>query len=1321
MDILPLLSILMTGLVIGSLVTLRVMGRRYSTKKVKECQGGVVDREIQRQAAMLALVLDTIPVRVFWKDREGRYLGCNQLFALDSGHQSSRDLLGKTDLDMPWREDAQAYRAEDQEVLSTGKARLNFERVRTTRSGNELWLRTSKIPLPGFDGEILGILGVYEDITRRKEIEGCLREQEARMRLILDSAGDGIITINSDGIIESFNRAATRLFDYSASEVIGEDVNRLIPESYRVLHNGSMKRYLETGIASVMGTGREVQGLRKDGTIIPLFLTVSQLEIEDELLFIGIIRDLTREKEKETELLKLSSVVENNPSAIIITDLKGTIEYVNPQFVELTGYAVSEIVGKNPRILKSGNDTEKYKHLWATIQSGQVWRGEFHNRRKDGTLYWSGTTISSIVDKEGKVIRYVGVSRDITQQKENEERAREAESLKEKSDMLLMLSLESIRDGFAIFDRDNRLEIWNNAFHELHDKVADLIVAGRTYDEILRAAVERGQITKSTEYQDPLLRDRMKHSDRLIQTFEEEFSGHRWIRISESQMPDGSSVVVYSDITSLKIATSEAEAAARAKSEFLANMSHEIRTPMNAVIGLSHLCLQTQLTHRQKDYIQKVYNSATSLLRIINDILDFSKIEAGRLDMESIDFTLEEVMGNMEAVMSLKAKEKKLEFRLETASDIPPSLVGDPLRLGQILINLVNNAIKFTEVGHVAVQVEVVERDGNSVRLQFIVSDTGVGMSPNQRERLFRPFSQADSSTTRKYGGTGLGLAITRRLIGLMDGQIRVESELNLGSRFIFDVRLGVSQQKIEKNLFPGVGLRGLNVLVVDDNESARLVISDYLKSFSFKVTEAGNGLEALRLIREAHAKASPFALVIMDYMMPDQNGITTASKIRFELGLDPPPLMIMATAHGGEEMVKEAMDKACIDGILVKPINQNLLFNTIMEVFGRVGNERVQPTLSQGNYRDFGVVLSGARILLVEDNEINRQVARELLEQANMTVLSAENGRIALEILAREPVDGVLMDVQMPVMDGITATREIRKDSRFEHLPILAMTANAMSSDREECLAAGMQEHISKPVDPGEMFAKLVRWVVPSVPTPMPVQMEFFKQGDQNERFELPDIPGMDTRGGLRRMGGNVRGYLGLLAKFSDNQRSVCDSIRTALENDDTTTAHRLAHTLKGVSATIGAVTLSVQAKELESALRAGEQASHIHRELAETSRQVDVIIGEIQRALTRVQKEAAIATAQEETDELVAERHLLLKQAAQQLASYDAEVEQTLVRLRQGLISQAMGVWMDRIERQVAQYDFEGAAATLKQCFDSMGLDSEGNRGPDVALKQP
>ncbi|MBF0455353.1 MAG: response regulator [Magnetococcales bacterium] len=776
-------------------------------------------------------------------------------------------------------------------------------------------------------------------------------------------------------------------------------------------------------------------------------------------------------------------------------------------------------------------------------------------------------------------------------------------------------------------------------------------------------------------------------------------------------------VSIRTDVTEMKVlearllvAKEEAEAAGRAKSDFLANMSHEIRTPMNAIIGLSHLCLQTRLTARQKDYTRKVHSSATSLLRIINDILDFSKIDAGQLDMEATDFTLEEVLGSMAAMISLKAQEKQLEFLMETAVDIPPSLVGDPLRLGQILINLGNNAIKFTQAGEVAISTEVVARDERGVRLQFTVRDTGIGMTPEQRAGLFQPFAQADASITRQYGGTGLGLTISQRLIELMDGEIRVESEKGVGSRFIFTVQLGVSNRVVEKSLLPSSDLRGMRVLVVDDNESARNVLSDYLASFTFKVSKAVDGREAMVAVQEAEMMEEPFDLVMMDYMMPEMDGITATTKIRDELGLKQAPMIIMATAYGEEKMVKRAIAEARVDGFLVKPINQSLLFESIMEVFGKNRQEGDGGGVDFTKCEDYQSLLSGAHLLLVEDNEINQQVARELLEQANISVVLAENGKEALERLEEGAFDGILMDIQMPVMDGLTCCKKIRKDGRFVDLPILAMTANAMSGDRDLCLAAGMQDHIAKPIDPAALFSTISRWIKPANPqvTPPPAEREV-----KPEASPTLDIPGIDTQSGLQRVGGNEETYRRVLAKFRSNQGEMGSAIAQALDREDRLAAERHVHTLKGVSATIGAMALHERAKELESAIKGSTKEGKVENLLQDTVEELSLICETLDERLPAVEMTPPVRAIGEESLEEIQKRDRLLRKVMEQLDIFDAGVDKTLRDLRRGGGSQELMDWLETLEERVSHYDFEGAVTTLQQCMTALKVDLEVQNG--------
>ncbi|MEO5348273.1 MAG: PAS domain S-box protein [Magnetococcus sp. YQC-3] len=1200
--------------------------------------------------------------------------------------------------------------------LHLGQEYRSEEQIFVHREGRRFPVALVASPLLGERGQLTGSVWVFQDVSEKKRIESALKESERRLRGIVTNAHELIYSLDDQGIIQFIAPTVQTLLGYEPERLLQRPFAHLVELADLEAHQAALQAVL-AGREAVRGLEyrlRRANGEEKwfRGSISPVLDDQGRVEA-----LVGIDFDITELRQVSLTLQKnearLRTILDNTHDILLTLRREGIISFVTPSIARHLEHTPEQLIDRHISLLLHPEDLEPFlTTLEATARTEQsLTDRESRFLARSGAVHWLRYSITTVAESGEQAPSLVMSATDITSQKQQA-------SLVRASEEKFRTLFEATGEGVLLLGAQGLMDC--------NEKAVELFGC-QDREDLLARQIQ----TFWPELQPNGASSRTLASDWHGKAFEEGSVSYEWLYcLADGQGTFPAEVllnalalegqpalqIVVRDITARKemeaqlhAAKDAAEAASQAKGEFLANMSHEIRTPMNAIIGLSHLCLQTPLTTRQQDYIRKVHNSATSLLRIINDILDFSKIEAGRLDMESIDFTLEEVLGNLSAIVALKAQEKSLQCRVETATEIPPSLVGDPLRLGQILINLTNNAIKFTEQGEVAIITELLEKDETSVHLQCTVQDTGIGMTPEQRAGLFQAFAQADSSITRKFGGTGLGLAISKRLIEMMGGTIRVESSPGEGSRFIFDVRLGISNREMEQYLIPSPDLRGMKVLVADDNESARNVVADYLTSFTFRVTKARDGKEAIIAVQEADITDEPFDLLVMDYMMPEMDGITAAATIRNELDLRHPPVMVMATAYGEDAVVKRASQEACFAGFLVKPINQSLLFETILEAFGQSKPDRMASGgIPHANTQDFRAVLSGARILLVEDNELNQQVARELLEQANMTVLLAANGKQAVDLVARESLDGVLMDVHMPVMDGLTATREIRKDPRFVRLPILAMTANAMAGDREICLSAGMQDHIAKPIDPGKMFSTLARWVKPAAPAPLPVR------GEERVRppsptvaslGTLPEIFGIDSRVGLRYMDGNLPSYLRVLHKFRANQEQAIAAIHTAIAAQEPETAERLAHTLKGIAATIGARKLAQKAETLEHIFK--QRGEPPHALLQETAAELADICQALDRALPDHPAETLPNPLAEGAS--IRQRDALLRQALSQLLVFDAAVEETLAILHANHLSPALLEWLRPMEEQVAQYDFDRATHTLQQCIQALGVSME------------
>jgi CheY-like chemotaxis protein len=616
------------------------------------------------------------------------------------------------------------------------------------------------------------------------------------------------------------------------------------------------------------------------------------------------------------------------------------------------------------------------------------------------------------------------------------------------------------------------------------------------------------------------------------------------------------------------------------------------------------------MTSRQRDYIRKVQGSSRHLLGIIDDILDFSKIEAGKLTIENAEFELERVLDNVADLIGEKTSAKGLELVIHIDPDVPSHLRGDSLRLGQILINYSNNAVKFTEHGEVSIAISLQEQSEHEVLLRCTVRDTGIGMTPEQMGRLFQSFSQADSSTTRKFGGTGLGLVIAKKLAELMGGEVGVDSEAGKGSTFWFTARLGKGDgQRQQRSL--AADLQGKRVLVVDDSANARLVLSDMLSNMSFKVDLAESGEAAIVAVEHAEEEGAPYDIVFLDWQMPGLNGVETA-RLLHKRKTNRIPLMIMVTAYGREDVIKDA-EIAGIEEVLIKPVSASMLFEGVVRILSGAPEElRSMSDEPSGSFVQLATI-RGARILLVEDNDLNQEVALELLRDAGFVVDLAEDGKIALNRLAAGDYDIVLMDMLMPVMDGVTATQTLRLDARWQTLPVVAMTANAMQADRQRCLDAGMNDHIAKPIEPEDLWKMLLKWVKPQHAPSTP------ESGSKtvDELSFLTRIEGLDSLNGLRRVLGKKALYTSMLRKFVVGQKSVVPAIESALQENSWEGAELLAHTLKGVSSSIGATEVASLATQLESALKERQPRPQIEAYLKQLAAPLDLLISQMEQHL--------------------------------------------------------------------------------------------------------
>ncbi|MEO5346430.1 MAG: response regulator [Magnetococcus sp. YQC-9] len=913
-----------------------------------------------------------------------------------------------------------------------------------------------------------------------------------------------------------------------------------------------------------------------------------------------------------------------------------------------------------------------------------------------------------------RYIGSVGVIRDVTDR-------RQAQKALLEERLLLRQLIDTVPLPIFFIEGAGTLLFANSAFLDFAGQSAEQL-SGKGLDDLFRSEGKRRIARLYAEFQaDAGARQLRREIEWEAGPAHIECAELRLVKFVTSEQEPPAIIGILVDLTELKNvqhhlldAKRHAEAMARsakrasqAKGEFLANMSHEIRTPLNAVIGLTQLCLQSDLTVRQRDYLATIATSAGNLLQLINDILDFSRIESVGLSLADVEFPFARILDALVA-LGIPAQKKGLEYLIEVGEGVPQRLRGDEQRLGQVLHHLVDNAIKFTERGAVHIGIGLRDPDTESVELEFAIRDTGIGMPADQIEEMFAEFSQGDGSSSRKHGGTGLGLAISGRLVGLMAGQIRVESAVNEGSCFRFTARFATVDGRDEPEGEDGERC-GVRILIVDDHPWARQILVDQVRALGHQADAVANGPEALERIQGMDAGDDFVELVLMDQGMPGMSGLEATCRIKTALALRHPPKIILLTTPGQENLLSlDGNPGGNPDGFLGKPLLTDRLAFTLHQQI-----ERCQEVFNVGGEESGMLVrLSGVRVLLVEDDLINQEVGRELLSEAGVEVTLACDGAEAVAKVTDQPFDLVLMDVMMPVMDGYEAAQMIRHQKGAHELPIIAMTAGSMPDDRQRCLNAGMNDHLTKPVVPGELWAMLAKWSGRG-----PAEADTGVTGVKRSMV-VPD-PGIglqsgreiDVAVGMKNVGGRIATFRSVLGKFVKNQADACQRLERLWNEGDFVEMERIAHTLKGSAALIGARRMSELAKRIEQVAKTPREATEVSELLEESTTELKHLVAAIQAGLNEGKEESnALETGDPEGGRMPEALAGLMREADELLRSFDSSVEQVVESMKPFARDRERRERIRGLQETLADYDFDGCLAQLQIWAQAEQIDLKG-----------
>jgi PAS domain S-box-containing protein len=1160
-----------------------------------------IEQALAAERANLRALVNTIPDLVWLKDPNGVFLTCNPTFERFFGAKEAA-IVGRTDHDFVDAELADFFRLNDQRAMAAGGPTVNEEWVTFADDGRRVLLETITTPMRSADGRLVGVLGIGRDITAIRAAEQSLKDSEAKYRLMVEGLKAEYFFYRHDpeGVINYVSPAVTEMLGYTQDEALQHfsaflteaPINAAVSEKVAAAIGGAAQPVFEAEVRHKDGSTRQLEVLETpvfdaEGAVVEVF---------------GIARDVTARKQTEAALRKLSMAVEQSPVSIVITDVEGAIEYVNPAFTAVSGYSLAEALGQNPRILQSGKTPQQtFKDLWATLRAGRVWRGELVNRRKDGSEYVELATISPVRRPDGKTTHYLAVKEDITERKrietELEKHRHHLEELVESRTAALQaaeeharLILASSAAGLFGIDTAGRATFINPAAcsmlgytceqmlgRPLHALIHHTRADGSVHPESecpMRRSLKEGQVVRVED-------DVLWGADG--QALPVQYAVHPMYR-------DGrivGAVVSFFDVAAQRAAEAargralaEAERLAQVRSEFLANMSHEIRTPLNVVLGLAQIGRRKSTESTAREHFRRILDAGQLLLAIVNDVLDFSKIEAGKLELERVPCELGKVIDGAVDLVAPRAKTKGLELLVEEAPNLPATCEGDPVRLTQVLVNLLSNAKKFTAQGGVIL---FAGRRGQHLILR--VTDTGIGMAPEQVKRLFAPFEQADGATTRRFGGTGLGLAISKRLVGLMGGEIEVTSSVGAGTSF--EVRLPLEAATVvPAPPFGRVVLAGLSA-------AETCLLTRTLK-------ERG---VAVAVQAPDTALAAQADLVVLASEALDQRAVLEAARVALARGQ-------ALTLVGDTGASSETAPKLPEGGrIIERPLRLRHL------MAAREGADA----------RRHGAVpaaprLIGYRILAAEDNEVNRLVLAEMLEGEGAALVFAENGRIAVEAVGQAGSPGfdvALMDIQMPEMGGFEATGRILATD--PQLPIIGLTAHAMPQERQRCLDAGMAEHVPKPFALDELVAAIQRHARRTAPG----AGEPTTPGSR----EPPAAGVVDWAGLEANFPGRPQFIDKLAATVLATNADAAAELRAAVARNDLEALAFRAHRLKGTAGSIMAAGVQALAKEAEAAARGepAEAAAQAERLAAA----VEVLLAEVAKHLAASEMPAKVEAA--------------------------------------------------------------------------------------------